>query len=267
MKQVVFVCCIILFLFTMSSINVYAQENKDYEDAYLAYEKGDIDESYVFLKRSLQQQPEHLPSKILMGQVLALSGFFSDAEIEFEEALFAGADPNLIVESYVRVLMLLKNYAKVVDISEQHLTPNKLGFLQSGKGIAYSLLDEPEKALEFHEKAMKTAPNSPVVLNTAANFFIKNDSILEAEEIVDRSLAEDNTIAETYHLKSKIKLAQNNVNQQIQFLIKGLEVSSDHPGLLRDIVTAYTGLGDFENAKWPRTRTIRLFENAKRPRT
>lgn len=256
MKHAVLVCCIILFSFTVSGVGAHAQENKAYEDAYLAYEKGDIDESYVYLKRSLQQQPDHLPSKILMGQVLALSGFFSDAEIEFEEALYAGADPNLIVESFVRVLMLLKNYEKVVDIDEQQLTPNKLSFLQSGKGIAYSLLNEPEKALEFHEKAMKTAPNSPVVLNTAANFFIKNGSIIKAGEIIDRSMAVDNTIAETYHLKSKIKLAKNDVKQQIEFLKKGLEISSDHPGLLRDIVTAYTGLGDFENAKLMLQKTL-----------
>ena len=57
----------------------------------------------IFLKNSLQQTPNHLPSKILMGKTLFSKGLAKEALIEFNESLAMGADNNLVIAELAKV--------------------------------------------------------------------------------------------------------------------------------------------------------------------
>src|SRR5690606_4754603 len=84
------VLCLILFL--SLSAAVAANPDEDFEKAIQAFSQTNPNAAYIHLKNVLQQAPEHIPAKVLMGKVLLHKGYFSEAITEFEEALTAGAD-------------------------------------------------------------------------------------------------------------------------------------------------------------------------------
>jgi len=227
----------------------YAQQNTHYEDAYKTFEDGKIDDAYIHLKNSLNLYPQHLPSKILMGQVLGLSGFYDDAQAEFEESLMAGADPNLILEPYVKVLFALNQREKIIDLQDKQLTSSKRGFLYSAKAIASKQLEKLDDAHSYHQKALAIAPNSLVVLNGAATFYLDTGELETAKNLLDKALAQPEQAAESYKLYGKYHAKLGQTKQQIAMLKRGLDISVGHPLILRDLVTAYTSIEDYVSAK------------------
>lgn len=244
----------------LSSIAV-AQENADYEDAYASYELGQIDKSYIYLKRSLQNSPDHLPSKMLMAEVLALSGFYVDALSGFEESIDQGADLNLVLESYVRVLMVLDDYGEILDIPEEKLTPVKKGFLRSAKATTYSTREEYSKAAELHGLAYEVAPKSINVLNSSARFFLITGNTEEAKSRLDESFLVSTENSNTYELLAEYYEVINDPIKKIEALHKGLDISDTHPVILRELVSAYADMGNFSKAKVILEKTLETSPN------
>jgi len=247
---------IALILLTVLSSKVLGQDFVDYEKAYTTFENGEMEESYIFLKRSLQDNPEHLPSKMLMAEILALSGYYVDALSEFEESLAGGADANLIIESYIRVLMILGDYGRVLDIPETQLTPAKKGFLLSAKANTYMLREDFPAALSYFEKALEVAPKSTVVLNTAADYYLSIENYDQAKSLLDRSLEIDNKISATYDTIARYYRSIGESEKQIESLKAGLAIADYHPNILRELVSAYSSKGDFEAAKRVLAKTL-----------
>ncbi len=226
-----------------------SQENSEYENAYKSYEDGNIDESYIFLKRSLSDTPNHLPSKILMAEVLALSGYFDDAKMEFEESLQAGADPNLVIESYSRVLLLLRSYNDLYDVDDSQLTPNNRAFLFAAQALGHLRENNYDEAERLYESAIAMAPQNPVIVTAVIRFYLVTDNLISAKTLLDEAVVAHNDVAEVYQLLGKYYDTVNNTSAQITALNKGLSLSSNHPGILRDLVTAYTSIGEYQKAK------------------
>ena len=65
----------ILFLFFTVNVQAQTTTTSDYEKAKSAFERSQLDDAYIHLKNSLNKDNAHLPSKILMGKVLAISFF------------------------------------------------------------------------------------------------------------------------------------------------------------------------------------------------
>ena len=203
-----------LLLFALPLLAI-AQQLSDYEKANQSFNEGKIDESYIHLKNSLNDNPEHLPSKILMGYVLGLSGYFPEAEIELKDALQNGADPNLVIEPLVNVLLTLRKYQEIIDVSDRQLTPAKRSLLQSSKGIAFSALGQFEQSAESFQLALELSPQSISALNSYAKFLIDQAQYSEAESILQQSLALDNSVSNTYLLQSFLFKGQNKPEQEI----------------------------------------------------
>lgn len=231
--------------------NIQQEQNEfeAYEKAYASYQKIALDESYVHLKRSLSDNPEHLPSKILMGEVMALSGYYHDALAEYEEALGAGADANLIIESYIRVLMILEEFGKIIDITEKRLTPSKLAFLYSAKSVAYRTRDDAENAEKYISLAYQTAPKHYVVLNNAARFYFENGDLNSAKKFIDESLNANPNVSGTYELLAMYHDAFDQEEERVNALRKGLEINDANPVLLRSLITALSSNNQYAEAK------------------
>ncbi len=92
--------------------------NSFYEQAVQAFNDGNYEASYIYLKNALEQQPRNLPSKILMGKILLHKALFPQAIKEFEEALLYNADINLIIADYASALNFSKRYKDVLNIAK-----------------------------------------------------------------------------------------------------------------------------------------------------
>lgn len=246
-----------IILLLASSIS-HAQQLSDYEKANTAFNKGLVDESYIHLKNSLSKDPEHLPSKILMGYVLGLSGFFSDAELELTEALSRGADPNLVIDPLMNILLTLNKFENIILFSELQLTPVKKALLLSTKGIAYSKLGEAENAKQSFEEAIRIAPTSIVALNSFSNDLIARNELDRAETLIQRSVAVDPGVADTFILQAAVFKAKNQTSKEILSLYQSLDIAPSHPIALRELVSALSTENRFAEAKGVLEKTLAL---------
>ena len=85
-RNIVFSTCFIAtsIVFSWFPQNSFAdtENSTHFERALSAYNSGDLESSYIFLKNSPQQQPRNLPAKILIGKVLLESGYTLESEME-----------------------------------------------------------------------------------------------------------------------------------------------------------------------------------------
>ena len=251
---------VLLFLALLSGTS-YAQQLSDYEKANKAFNEGLVDESYIHLKNSLNDNPDHLPSKILMGYVLGISGYHNEAELELKEALQNGADLNLVVEPLVNVLLTLNKYEDIIDLPERQLTPAKKAFLLSSKGIAYSSLGKLEASSSAFTDALELTPNSISALNSYANFLIEQNELAQAALYLNKSLELNESISNTYLLQSFMFKKQEKSAQEIEALQKTLELAGTHPLALRELVSALMRENRFEEAKSVLQKTLALTPN------
>jgi putative PEP-CTERM system TPR-repeat lipoprotein len=251
----------VLLLFVMLTNVSIAQKNIDYEKAFSAYELGNIDDSYIHLRRSLGTNPDHLPSKLLMAEVLALSGYYIDAMSEFEESIAQGADLNIVLESYIRVLLVVGDYGKILDIPETQLTPLKMGFLRSAKGTAYATKEEHLKASEYYQRAYQIAPKSTNVLNSSARYYLMRDNLKLAKTRLNESLLINSENSNTYELLAEYYGIVNNTDKQIEALRRGLSIADSHPVILRELVSAFAEQGKFSQAKAVLNKTLQTSPN------
>ena len=250
---------IIILLFV--SLTSHAQQLSDYEKANTAFNNGLIDESYIHLKNSLNNDPEHLPSKILMGQVLGLSGYFYEAELELKEVLARGGDANLVIEPLMSVLLTLKQYQEITDFSEQQLSPAKKALLLSTKGIAFNKLGKQQSAIKSFEAAIKVAPTSIVAINAYANYLITRGEFANAQTLIEDSVAINPNVPGTYILQAGIFKAKNQTSNEIASLYQTLALAPSHPIGLRELAAALSKENRYEEAKSVLEKTLALTPN------
>jgi putative PEP-CTERM system TPR-repeat lipoprotein len=250
-----------LLFFTLHYNVVVAQENPDYEAAFGAYELGDINDSYIYLKRSLEKNPNHLPSKIMMAEVLALSGYYIDSLSEFEESIAQGADLNTVLESYIRVLMILDDYGRILDIPENQLSPTNKGFLRSAKAGTFANRGEYIRAEEYFDLAYQAAPSSINVLNSAARHYLAVSQLTKAKQRIDESLSISTQNSNTYELLARYYGLMGNTQEKITALQTGQSISESHPFILRELVAAYANEGRYEDAKTVLETTLKNTPN------
>ena len=248
--------CISVLLFVSIFNTTSAQENAEYEKAYAAYESGAIDESFIFLKNSIDANPNHLPTKLLMAEVLALSGYYVDSLSEFEESIALGADLNLVIQSYVRVLMIVEDFGRILDLPETSLTASNTGLLRSAKGAAYANREEHIQASEYFGMAYEVAPKNVNVLNSAARYYLSVNNNQLAKTRLDESLSVDRSNSNTFELLARYFKAENRIDESINALRNGLVITDTHPVLLRELVSAYAQKGDFAAAKTVVNKTL-----------
>ncbi|MGQ8365037.1 XrtA/PEP-CTERM system TPR-repeat protein PrsT [Glaciecola sp. 1036] len=252
---------LLLSLFSHSVVAQQEQQgdlNGDFESAYIAFDKGAIDESYIYLKRSLDENPNHLPSKILMGEVLGLSGYYEDAEEILLDALDENGDPNLIVEPLINVLFSLQKYQAITELETNQLTPVKKARLLIAKAGAYFILKDTQQALLRAEQALETGASEVQVLNAAANINIQSGENDRAMALLKTSLNIDDRNAETYRLLAEANKKLGRKETQITYLETALKLFEKHPLILRDLVAAYISQKRFQDALAQLDRALEL---------
>ncbi|WP_445767867.1 hypothetical protein [Rheinheimera sp.] len=67
------------FVLLLLSSSVFASPDEDFELAVQAFTKADTNTAYIHLKNVLQQAPEHISAKVLMGKILLDKGYFCNS--------------------------------------------------------------------------------------------------------------------------------------------------------------------------------------------
>lgn len=174
------VMLIMVYLFIPSSI---ASIQKDYESALSSFNQQQIDTAYIHLKNALNKDPNHLPSKMLMGKTLMGMGLVREGLLELQEAQQGGVDDNLIAPHLANAYLYLEQYSDVLSINTSKLNIDNLTRLLTAKATAATALGDNDEALRLYEQAVTIKPTDAVTLLNKAYFHLYRDEFDQFEEI------------------------------------------------------------------------------------
>lgn len=138
-----------------SPLSAQGNTNKLYENALIAFQNDKVAQSIIHLKNVLQQQSNHLPSRILLAQALLAQGNGALAEIELDKARVYNADKNRLVTLYAHAYILQHKYDQVMQVTKAGTRGDKIetelliyrGQAQVGQKLYRSADNTFEKAL------------------------------------------------------------------------------------------------------------------------
>jgi putative PEP-CTERM system TPR-repeat lipoprotein len=91
-----------------------------YEKALQYMQQQALKEAELELRNSLQQQPDYLPARLLLGQVLLQSAQWPSAEKELQLALQGGAAADPLVFDLIRALLAQQKITEADDLLKQY---------------------------------------------------------------------------------------------------------------------------------------------------
>jgi putative PEP-CTERM system TPR-repeat lipoprotein len=229
------------------SFPAIAQINTDFESAKTAFENGNLDAAYIHLKNSLDKDASHLPSKILMGKALAISFYYEDAILEFEESLDAGADANLIIIDYANALLVTKQYEKILELLSKGLTRENEAILLTIQAKSYNALGNIQEAALLFDNVVKGSKN-PDVLISAARFQIQQENVTQAQRLLDDALSHDAFNTEALRTQAALYKILGDTERHVFALERAIDADENQPLVLRDLISAYLSSGELGKA-------------------
>lgn len=242
------ILCVALCVACAFSSTAIAQDNTDtvyayYEEAVVSFNQEEYETSYIHLKNALDIDPDHLPSKILIGRLLLINNLPEAAITEFEEALLAGADPNIVLVPLIRAYIFVQEFKKATTVSLQNLSRDNKFEVYLLQASAYNNTDNTELAFAHYQKAKLLRPESTRLLNSMASLYMSNDVWGKAATLIQESLAIDATNPKTQHLQGTFLLLQDNIDGAIKTFEYAYSKSPTSPIIQRSLASAYLRKG------------------------
>lgn len=236
-------CAVTLHTLAYSSASL-AQENTDtvyayYEEAVVSFGKEEYETSYIHLKNALDIDPDHLPSKILIGRLLLINNLPDAAIVEFEEALMAGADPNIVLVPLIRAYIFVQSFKKATTVSLQNLSRDNKFEVYLLQASAYSNTGNTELAFAHYQKAKLLKPKNTRLLNSMASLYMSNDVWGKAANLIQESLTLDPENPKTQHLQGTFLLLQDNIDGAIKTFEYAYSKSPSSPIIQRSLASTY----------------------------
>lgn len=123
-------------------------------------------------------------------------------------------------------------------------------------GMAYEHLNDDQMALRYFQKACNKNPSRPDFIIKKITTLVRLDMLDSAESCVDGLIQSDPELFDGYHIKTKLLLNREVVDEAVEFSRKASEKFPEDVDLLFDYIRSLTIKGNAEEAK-------KLIENAK----
>lgn len=237
------------FLVTVSTFTL-AQEAEHYEKALNAYQAEQYEEAYIHLKNSLQEDPNNLAAKILMGKLLLINGYVSAAELEFVEALEMGADVNLIAEPLGNAWLFKNDYARILNFENAAvLTGDSLSQWQLIVATACIRTEDYECARNTYNQVLARNKLNIAALNGLASIAMQQGHLDKAEQFLAKAF---NVMPEhplSWRLKGQLAYLRGDSAQATADLEHALSLDSTDPVALRNLVDLYIKANEYSHAQ------------------
>ncbi|WDE00673.1 XrtA/PEP-CTERM system TPR-repeat protein PrsT [Thalassomonas actiniarum] len=187
---------LILGCFAASKVLAFTfqEANQAYEDALRSFAQSDLKAAVLYLKNSLKNNPSHLPSKILMAEVLIAQGDGASAEIELTYALKHGADEKRILPLLLEAQLLQKKYEQVVA---SNFPPGSNARLKSQitmlKGRAFVAQKKYVRAEQIFRQSLTYNGNNVLAILGRAQVALLRENLKQARTYAEQALAKDPT--------------------------------------------------------------------------
>ncbi|MFT4585519.1 MAG: putative PEP-CTERM system TPR-repeat lipoprotein [Gammaproteobacteria bacterium] len=200
-----------------------------FENAIRRMNDGEYDAAIIQLKNVLQKNPDHIPSRILLGRSYLRRGFGSSAEKELRFALKLGADVDHIFVPLGNALLLLGKYQEILDTIHSNLPGYDGGVeILTLRGRAHLELDQLDLADETFIAAAKSDRANGNPLLGRARVAVARGQLALALDHVNRAIEIDSKHAEAWYQKGDIRRVQGDFSGAIDALSRALELSPQH---------------------------------------
>ncbi len=221
---------IILSLTFISPITL-ADENLDasYEKALIAFQNEEFSSAIIHLKNIIKENPSHMPSRVLMAQILITQGNGAAAQVELDKARDGHVDNDRLITLYGHAYVLQGKYdeaLKVATLGQRNEQIETELLLIRGQAYIgkkqYSLADKAFIAV------LNIKAKNQLALLGRAQIALQESEVNEALNYIELSLASIKPFINGWILKSKILHRLGDRQGALVAIDEALKIDENH---------------------------------------
>lgn len=238
-----------LFVFSIFLIFSIQATANNFEKALTAFNNNKIEEAYIHLKNVMQDEPENLSAKVLMGKILMHKQYFADGIAVLDEALIEGADINLFLNELGNALLIAREFQQVIDLGKGKSlnNENKLTWYLLTAN-AYSALGNVEETSKYYKLALALSPTNDRALGAFAAFELSQQNYIAAENLIDKVITLYPQQSRMWHLKGQLYISKKDNKSALNAFETAYNIDNNDPIVQRALANAYTNTGQFDKA-------------------
>ena len=222
----------------------------NYEQALASFNEYDYPTAIIHLRNMLQQQPAHLPSRVLMAEVYLEQGQPLLAESELNYARGAGADLDRLAPLLARCYNMMRRFQDTLEITAPSRRPAQLeAELAVIRGQAYiglTMLTDAGISLDY---ALQKDPTSIDALRARLQLAMLRRQYQTASNYVSELLALDPTLETVWITKAKIHSIQGFNEQALEAVNKAVELNQDNEAARLARASFFIDVGRYPEAE------------------
>lgn len=199
--------------------------DRNYENAVKSFQRGDIEETHIHLKNALKAAPEHVPSRVLLAEVLIAQGDGEGAEVEL--GLVRGRE--LDKEYFDRLLGKSYLLQRKYDALLEEIRPGqRSAALESDirvfRAMSYTAQNRYPRAKQSFESALALNPSNRDAKLGLAQLALLSNQPAQAQKLANEVLELNPYETKAMLLLSQLASMSNRPDKAISFLDKALNI-------------------------------------------
>ena len=244
------ILCVVLGARPVSAVNNTEISKQYFEKAQEFVASGDDQSAIIELKNALQTDPDHIPSRLLLGKIYVRVKNGLSAEKELIKVQERGIDAEQVIVPLARAYLLQGKFREVLDnITDQGFSPEVRADIFLSRGQAHLGIGETEQAAELIRQAIELRPDDALIRVGLARVLVAGNDLKAAEEAVDLGLSFDPKSVEALTVKGDLRRLDQDMDAALKLFSQALAIRERwFPALLgRSIVLI--DLGRTEDAR------------------
>ncbi|MBN7820282.1 XrtA/PEP-CTERM system TPR-repeat protein PrsT [Bowmanella yangjiangensis] len=201
-----------------------ANEASAYYEAAVKYQlQGKTDAAIIELKNCLGLQPDYLPARVLMGQVLLESGNAAAADKELTLALEMQADARAVVLNLVRAKLLQNYFTDAEDLLQRYASLQNMPDYVYLRGVVEKSQGNREAAQASFQQTLNLAPAHLEALTALAEMALQRDEMVGVSELLAKVFSVDPDYfpalilqAHVYRIEERFELAEQTYDRALR---------------------------------------------------
>jgi len=224
--NIVFLVCLVI---VSAKIARAADVGAIYEDALRSSQEGRLPEALIHLKNALQIDIDHLPSRLLMAEVLIGQGNGAAAEAELEYSQAHGVNAKRLIHLFAEAYLLQDKYRQVLDVAKAASRGKRIeGTLAYLRGRAHLGLQQLSSAQREFEQALRFRPRYDEAKLGKAQVLILRDQVDLADEILTEVLSNGGGAANAWLLQANIQRLKGDLSGALSSLNRAISIEKKH---------------------------------------
>jgi putative PEP-CTERM system TPR-repeat lipoprotein len=216
---------ILFFIFFISTCcNTHAEQlPSSYENTLTFLQQGKLNEAEIAVKNSIQQRPNYLPSRLLLGDILLQKGQPQSAEKELAIALSLQADSFAVILPLVKAKLFLYKHDDALDLLNQYpqlATENEYFLLQ---GNAYKGLNQSTLANKSYQQSINIHGETLELFIAMADLSFKEGKLDSALTLVNKAISLKDNHQGALMLKAEILKNTDNFDDALEIYTEMLQ--------------------------------------------